>query len=228
MTYPYTSTISGRQYYLWTADGKLSQESSPVHIEDIAHHLAHINRFTGATSRGYTVAEHSLLCASMAESCGYTAAWQLACLLHDAHEAYLNDMATPTKQAMRMIYAATAPKVGGQAFHQPTPWDKLEELHQAHVIQQLGLASSFWITPCSQVVKKIDLIALAHEKATIGPRDPEPWPCLEGIALSERWITQLQRRSAWNRRMIITHFLDRYHWLKSQIADQQPIASMAD
>lgn len=35
-------------------------------IESLAHQLAQINRYTGATRRPYSVAEHSLLCADMA------------------------------------------------------------------------------------------------------------------------------------------------------------------
>jgi hypothetical protein len=61
-------------------------------LEDIAHHLSHISRFTGAGDEIATVAQHcvhvSLLCPPE------LAAWGL---LHDASEAYLNDCSSPLK-----------------------------------------------------------------------------------------------------------------------------------
>jgi hypothetical protein len=61
-------------------------------IEDIAHHLSLINRFTGATDMGYSVAQHSLVvCASAPEHV------KLPALLHDAPEAYMGDMSHPMK-----------------------------------------------------------------------------------------------------------------------------------
>ena len=38
-----------------------------ISILDIAHHLAQINRYTGACSRPYSVAEHSLLVCEIME-----------------------------------------------------------------------------------------------------------------------------------------------------------------
>lgn len=63
-----------------------------VCIEDIAHHLACLNRFTGATRVPISVAEH---CVRMSRICPPELA--LECLLHDATEAYLNDQARPVK-----------------------------------------------------------------------------------------------------------------------------------
>ena len=61
-------------------------------IEDVAHHLSLINRFTGATRVPYSVAEHSL---RMSYLCPPELA--LECLLHDATEAYLTDISRPVK-----------------------------------------------------------------------------------------------------------------------------------
>jgi hypothetical protein len=210
---PYTATISGKHYHL-VPPGGLNAEHCPVDINDIAHHLCHVARFTGATSRVYTVAEHSILCADMAAAQGLSERWQLAALLHDAHEAYLNDMAQPIKIALDWICAA---QMGEFKFN---PWEQLENEHASHVYEQLGVASAF-IGPQSSLIKQIDLCALAHEKATIGPRDPQPWPIIQGIPLQERWLNTINRRSSgWNKHTLRTHFLDRYHWLKGQIAEQ--------
>lgn len=220
MQYPYISTISGKHYALW-AEGGLTQATSPVDIHDIAHHLAHINRFTGATTRSYTVAEHSLLCESMADAQGLTPKWRMAALLHDAHEAYLGDVATPIKQMLRTIqHEHNVSYLSNNDFPPVHPWDMLEDAHAAHVRTHFDLTRSAFLSCDSEVIKRIDLAALAHEKATIGPRDPQDWACIEGIALQERWLTVLQRRASWNRRMLITAFLDRFYWLKTQIEEQ--------
>ncbi len=208
---PYVSTISGKHYHL-VPPGGLKPELCPVDIEDIAHQLVRINRFTGATTRGYSVAEHSILCADMAHAKGLSERWQLAALVHDAHEAYLGDVAQPIKLALSWI--CTNQMIG---FN---PWEMLEREHAEYVYQQLGVDSAF-IGPTSSLIKQIDLCALAHEKATIGPRDRMPWHILEGIPLEERWLNTIHRRGqGWSKHMVRTHFLDRYYWLKGQITQQ--------
>lgn len=60
--------------------------------DDIAHALGAICRFSGQTRAFYSVAEHSLLVASMVPpECRRRA------LLHDATEAYLQDLPAPVK-----------------------------------------------------------------------------------------------------------------------------------
>src|SRR4051812_12365507 len=58
-------------------------QSSPFTIEDIAHGLANICRYSGQCSRFYSVAEHSLLVSDVAVG------FELEALMHDAAEAFL-------------------------------------------------------------------------------------------------------------------------------------------
>lgn len=62
-------------------------------IQDIAHALSQLCRYTGHTSRFYSVAEHCVLL-SRAEDMPGT---PLARLLHDAVEAYVGDVSRPLK-----------------------------------------------------------------------------------------------------------------------------------
>lgn len=64
-------------------------------IQDIAHHLSLVNRFTGATTEPYSVACHSL-CVS-AGLRGHGPEMELVGLMHDAPEAYLGDVSSPLK-----------------------------------------------------------------------------------------------------------------------------------
>lgn len=66
-----------------------------VCIEDIAHALSNQCRFSGHTSRFYSVAEHSIRCAEMIDK-----EHALSALLHDASEAYMVDIPSPLKIAM--------------------------------------------------------------------------------------------------------------------------------
>jgi hypothetical protein len=75
-------------------------------IEDIAHALAHINRFTGHTWRAYSVAEHSIICAQKASPEA-----KLHALMHDAHEAYLGDVSGPLKALIGPVYKQLAEKL---------------------------------------------------------------------------------------------------------------------
>lgn len=64
-----------------------------VCIEDIAHHLSNLCRFTGA-GPFYSVAQHSV---QVSWACRGSRDFALAGLLHDAAETYLNDISSPLK-----------------------------------------------------------------------------------------------------------------------------------
>ncbi|KKN16026.1 hypothetical protein LCGC14_0979880 [marine sediment metagenome] len=66
-----------------------------VCIEDIAHALANICRYTGHVREFYSVAQHCVLMVKANLPGG-----ALQKLLHDAHEAYTGDIASPWKQCL--------------------------------------------------------------------------------------------------------------------------------
>jgi len=87
MNVPAVSTKSGRRVAL------LNPSPSQIVIGDIAHGLAHQCRFNGQTSKFYSVAQHSVLVASILPR-----ELRLAGLLHDASETYLGDVVQPLKE----------------------------------------------------------------------------------------------------------------------------------
>lgn len=100
-------------------------EPSPdgVCLEDIAQALSKICRFTGHTKEFYSVAEHSCLVMQIVNDLMGGEApreIQVAALMHDATEAYINDINTPLKRMLpdyRAVEAsvwtnAIAPKFG--------------------------------------------------------------------------------------------------------------------
>lgn len=64
-----------------------------IRIEDIAHGLSHICRWSGHCRHFYSVAEHSVEVARLVSTENVRYA-----LLHDAPEAYLGDLSRPLKQ----------------------------------------------------------------------------------------------------------------------------------
>lgn len=69
-----------------------------ISIIDIAHSLSNICRFTGHVKEFYSVAQHSVLVADHQE----TLEEARAALLHDATEAYLNDLSSPIKASIHL------------------------------------------------------------------------------------------------------------------------------
>ncbi len=86
----YIDTYSGKQFWF------LCMREDMVCIEDIAHHLAHILRFTGALNQPYSVAQHSVIGSYIPAH----PELQYEFLFHDAHEAYFGDMSRPLKRSL--------------------------------------------------------------------------------------------------------------------------------
>lgn len=83
--------LSGK--YLDLANPKPDQ----FELIDIANALSKICRFGGQIKTFYSVAEHSMHCRLQAAYDGLMAREQLACLFHDAAEAFIGDMVKPLK-----------------------------------------------------------------------------------------------------------------------------------
>jgi hypothetical protein len=66
-----------------------------IRLLDIAHALSNICRFTGHSNRFYSVAQHSLFVADLVEP-----KYKREALMHDAQEAYINDLSTPVKSRL--------------------------------------------------------------------------------------------------------------------------------
>lgn len=79
-----------------------------IDIYDISHGLSQLCRFSGQIKAFYSVAAHSLLVSEWVEFNGGTPKEALAALLHDASEAYLQDVPTPIKRLLPAYYRIEA------------------------------------------------------------------------------------------------------------------------
>ena len=143
---PAISTRSGRRLYLH------NPHPSQIHIDDIAHGLAHQCRFNGQTNQFYSVAQHSVIVASILPP-----ELKLAGLLHDAAEAYLGDIVQPLKALLPEFEQIESrfSKVIGERFN-------VDLTHH-------------------DLVKKADLIALATERRDLMPMEIVEWDSLIGV-----------------------------------------------
>jgi uncharacterized protein len=75
-----------------------------VTLRDIAHALSNLCRFTGHVREFYSVAQHCILMRQW----NVTPCEAGVLLLHDAAEAYLNDIASPVKRQLKLTAPAWA------------------------------------------------------------------------------------------------------------------------
>lgn len=78
----------------------LNPDPALIRVRDIAHALSMLCRANGHFVSFYSVGMHSLNCAAEAAARGHSIKVQLACLLHDASEAYLADVTRPVKKEL--------------------------------------------------------------------------------------------------------------------------------
>lgn len=88
----YIITYTKRRFY------PTAPVTDDIVIEDIAHALSMLCRANGHYTSFYSVAAHSLNCYEEACARRESSRVRMACLLHDAQEAYLSDVTRPVKQ----------------------------------------------------------------------------------------------------------------------------------
>ena len=120
----------------------LAPQSEEILIEDIAHALSLMTRANGHFPEFYSVAQHCLDCASVALAEGRTDREVLACLLHDASEAYLSDITRPVKANLPEYY-------------------KIEKVLQDSIYEKY-LSGGLTTAEC-ETVKRIDDTCLYYE-----------------------------------------------------------------
>jgi hypothetical protein len=168
-------TFGGKRFDL------LDPKPEQVDLADIAHALARINRFTGHTSRCYSVAEHSIYVQALVARDHPKNILLLAhALLHDAEEAYVGDVSSPLKWAMREL----APGMG------VTEFDRIASRAQTAILEALSLPEP--TDEQEAIIKKADLLMLRTERAAFLPNTGQhSWGTNEG-APDEETLVKLE------------------------------------
>jgi hypothetical protein len=176
--------------FMHTFSGKMFRYLKPdpedVCIEDIAHGLSQLNRFVGQTSKPYSVAQHSVL---VSQTCPKEFA--MYGLLHDASEAYTNDVCRVLK---------LSPGMGIYKWY--------ENLAMSAVCKKFGLPEK---EPAD--VKTADLVLLLTEK-----RDLFKYDCLWAVNKydgTSHLVPLKKKIRPWTAEEAEEKFLERFTQLKS-------------
>lgn len=147
---------SNRGDYIVTLSGTLFYPRDPqpedMHLSDIANALANLCRYGGHVPKFYSVAQHSVLCARMAEKMRLHHALVAATLMHDAGEAYLVDMPRPIKKMLAEYRAL-----------------------EAGIDKVIAEKWCLNLSPMPSIVKEIDNRMLATEASQFFPDHPVKW-----------------------------------------------------
>ena len=153
---PWIETISGRYV------NPLNLQDSDICIEDIAQPLSQICRFNGQCSRFYSVGQHSIHVADMVGSKLLETYKEgilipehnrtcLAALLHDASEAYTNDINRPVKYAVK-------------------GFKEIDNIITGKIMKHFGCVGADW-----DLIKKMDNVMLATEAYSLMKSKGEGW-----------------------------------------------------
>lgn len=132
---PFIETYTGKKFYF------LNPTPDTIDIIDIAHSLAMQCRYTGHTSRFYSVAEHSVIVSMLVPE-----ELALEALLHDASEAYLADVAGPLKPHLTGYRDMENVVMGAIAKHFGFNWPVHPFVHEADKVQLVSEATHLLAT----------------------------------------------------------------------------------
>lgn len=153
---------------------------------DVAEALARIPRFTGHVSAGpYSVAQHCVMGADAVLKETGRADLAAAFLLHDAHEAYLGDIATPIIVAFDEVFFDIAERQVGDVSPALRPGAIVREV-KTRLDAAIHFAAGLAWPPAPgivEAVKEWDLRMLATERRLLLGAPPAPWhPAVEAAA----------------------------------------------
>lgn len=127
----YITTYTGKHFY--PTDPNIDD----IDIEDIAHAMSLLCRANGHFKEFFSVAQHSINCAKEAKARGRSKSVQLACLLHDASEAFISDVTRPVKAQLPQ-YLEIEEKLQGHIYNKymieelsDEDWKQVEEIDDA-------------------------------------------------------------------------------------------------
>lgn len=131
-----------------------------VDFRDIADQLAQINRFSGAAQKPISVAQHTLIAFEAAPL--EARPWVL---LHDAHEARINDITTPMKAALFEV-AEQLVRNGGRLMRATLSTIALRHDEAIHAAAGLAMPDA----RLKEAIRRADIIALQTERRDfVGP-----------------------------------------------------------
>jgi hypothetical protein len=110
----------------------LDPDPERIDLRDVAHALARIGRFTGHGDQIFTDAQHSVLVCDLAPA--HLKRWAL---LHDAEEAYVGDVSSPMKEAIREVDPLESERADPRAAW--SPYDEIVRRVRTAISVRFGI-----------------------------------------------------------------------------------------
>lgn len=151
---PTIRTSAGRSFNL------LQPHTTPFGIDEIAHALSQLCRFTGHTRTHYSVAQHSVLVSYVVPD-----EFAMHGLMHDASEAFLGDVSSPLKQQLRA-------------------YRDIERTVEHAIAVRFGIPPLRWTSEANAAVKHADRVLLLTEQRDLmppGDGTERDWPDVEPL-----------------------------------------------
>lgn len=185
------NTFTGKKF------DPLNMTTEDVSLMDIAHALSLMCRGGGHLKHFYSVGQHSINCMKEAKARNYPERIQLACLLHDASEAYIADIIRPVKVHLPDYY-------------------KIEDEITNCIFKKFGL--SYLSEEEAAAWKQIDDEILDHElkNLMVGERDR-----------AVKQLSSVPDVSEKNWQEVCDEFIAIADTLKDKILTTQPVSSPA-
>lgn len=142
-----------------------------IKLEDIARGLSRINRFNGQTTEPYSVAQHSIIVASLVPE-----RLKLAALLHDAAEYATGDLVSPFKAMLPAM-------------------KQIERRIEDAIYAKFGVVINDYD---KKIIKAADLVALATEKRDLMPHSVEAWEIIRGVIPLDTVIEPWDHKTAFS------------------------------
>lgn len=158
---PTIKTVTGRYFDL------VNPQLSAFDIQDIAHALSQICRFTGHTRQFYSVAQHSVIVSRIVPQ-----ADAMAGLMHDAAEAFIGDVSGPLKSLL-------------------PDYKAIERKVEAAIAARFGLPAKM---PAS--VKAADIVALKTEQRDLMGAGGDIWTSTRSVEALPQVIEPISPRKA--------------------------------
>lgn len=143
----YITTYTGRHI------APLSPSREDLCILDIAHALSLMTRANGHMPEFYSVGQHCIACAQEAIARGHSTRVALACLIHDASEAYISDITRPVKKRLT-YYLEVEKRLQGMIYEhylgselQPEEFEQVDAIDNAMLYHEFLHYMNHELTP---------------------------------------------------------------------------------
>lgn len=158
-----------------------------ITIQLLAHHLARMNRFAGATKKPIPIGQHSVYVSRVVEKLGGSPLIQLQGLIHDGSEALIADIVKWVKES---------PEFAG--------YRQLEDSIQAVIYKKFGcpLEMDPLVEQADRLMVRVEALRGYPVYPFTHPRYPKPTK--EEIAFVGKW-------QPWNYKRSEELFLERFH-----------------